>query len=137
MSYPRNTYILFTLLLALGLFGLVVGAADAHSRQAEGWGAGELAIAALEDLGTVAPEPEESRPSADEAGKRRVREVLGPTTPAKVSLAQTLKATLWSGVANAPAVDSFPVSFAAAFSAHACAHVSSRLQLKLQLGQAP
>ena len=137
MSYPRNTYARFILLLALGLLGLAVGIADAHSRQAEGWGAGEQAIAALEDLGTVAPEPEESRPSADEAGKRRVREAFGPATAVKVALAPTLKATPWSGVANAPAVDQFSVSFVAALSAHACVQISSRLQLKLQLGQAP
>jgi hypothetical protein len=134
VSYPRSTHFLFVLLLALGLFAGAVGVADAHSRHAERWGAGEKAIAALEDLGAITPEREESRPSADEVGKRRVREFSGPATPAKVALAQTLKAAPWSGVADAPIVDQFSALFV---SAHACAHVSSRLQLKLQLGQAP
>ncbi|WP_153067161.1 hypothetical protein [Steroidobacter cummioxidans] len=125
------------LLLALGLFGGAVGVADAHSGHAQAWGAGEVAIAALEDLGAVTPEREESRPSAEEVGKRRVREFFGPATPVKVALAQTLKATPWSGVADASIVDQFSTPLATALSAHACAHVSSRLQLKLQLGQAP
>lgn len=122
------------LLLAFGLFGGAVGVADAHSGHAQEWGAGEVAITALEDLGAVTPGREESRPSAEEVGKRRVRELFGPATPVKVVLAQPLKATPWSGVADAAIVDPFPAPFA---SAHACAHVSSRLQLKLQLGQAP
>lgn len=132
MPYSRITHLLNVLLLALTLFGAATGVADAHRRQGDSVAAGEAAVFSIDNLDAIAPDHEDSRPSADKVGKHRVRE-----STVDASFAPTSSAGQWSSLAKLLIADAPSLSSHADCSSHDRVPASPRLQLKLQLGQAP